>query len=256
MNLPIYQILYQNRIETMFQQTTLEECTDVVYTSQQINEYFGVSSMNFMWSGSVTTDDVYVYDREGTQLVVLNLSQLMVEINRQLDKSKEANVDLSDRILVYLTQLNKNYFKLNGVMYRPSKGCFVKYKAPKKVMIVRKSIISNLRSITTNMVQNYIIHKYGFDFEFKCGADKKSQGSIVRFGIANGLTLEDILVRPLNGWIAGTSYNKNNVIDIKEFINRQLVSFKETEMLQATLDEFTKWIQDCIDGKDCPVENK
>ncbi|RWZ83186.1 MAG: hypothetical protein EO766_17830 [Hydrotalea sp. AMD] len=239
----LYQIVYQNPLETLFEYATIEDAIDVLYSSDDINEMFGehlatyymdVKSETFFLmkkSSSEDIDDLY----RSRYIVVINLVELSNQIKKQLEKQKEAVVAVNDHIS--LVELN-GYFKPQGFMFRPSRQYFVKYKAPKKKLKVRDVVLSQLRLQTINAIKRHIDKKYGLDVRFVYCSDKESQSKIIRLGITCGVDWNTLTTQSIFRY----GYH-NPDFNLQQLIEEQLKYYKEPEMVQPTFDKFKEWYE-------------
>lgn len=238
---PIYQIISQNEVELILQRTTLETATDVTYTNEQFCEIHSDSVWNRVdgyWY-SYGSDDM-------NKIYYINKPELRRQVLQQLEKSKEAIVELSEEIMKHIQYYNDE-FKPHGFMFRPSKGVFVKFKARPKKKVVSKALINDMRNMFMEAVCNHIQTKYGFHFKYVSCCNKKDQAAIVKFGLANGYTWNEVTTVAFQTW---NEYDR----DADEYVSkgRPLMAYlqhrlsSDPEMIQPTFDEFKKWYDESL----------
>lgn len=239
----LYQIMYQNRLETLFEQTTLEDASDVTYTRDQVLEMFGL-----IGKGHFT--DNFMYEISGasysntSKIAVVSVPELFNQINKQLANTKEAYVEIHESFDGL--DLNKHLLKPRGIMYRPSKQCFVKFKAPKpKPKQVSKSLMYDLRSYTVGSIQKIIVKQYGVELK-QPTPSILNQTNIVRLAIKLGVTYKSFLNYTKFGiWYQDEKYSKT----VLQYIEENA----DPDVVEATKQEYLKWWTECSNKK-FPVE--
>lgn len=113
----LYELIEDNDFEMVFEETTMEDCSNIAYNGDEVKEQFDDQTGNF--------------DRVGWSHKVLKTNRLITYVLKQLETKKEVYVSLNEYIMDQLAGSFNVQFKEHGFMYRPSKQCFVKYKTPK-----------------------------------------------------------------------------------------------------------------------------
>ncbi len=247
-NRPLYQILYQNDIELVLQGTTLETATDVTYNEEQFQDAFNNGTISSTWERV----EGYWYSSSTdfrNKIYFINMAELIRQVGQQLEKNKEVAIDLPEKVLEKFRDYHsyRARFKEHGFMFRPTKDVFVRYKAKSKKKVVSKALINDMRNMFMEAVCHHIQTKHGFHFKYVSCCNKKDQAAIVKFGLENGYTWNEVTT------VAFQTWNEYNSQTYKyEPKGRPLMAYlqhrlsEEPKLIQQTFDEFKKWYDESL----------
>jgi len=212
----VYQIVEDKQFEVIVKETTLEECTDVVYTFHEIAELYP-DARSIGW----------------TNTVWFKPQNVVNEVVRQLEdkKVKVVVLELSERTIKQIANEYNEQFKQHGFMYSTKLNHFKRWKQPKaKAVTVPARLMNDLRIGTVYAVQRFIWEKYQVDANLKSFTSKVGQHNSVLMGRKLGVTFKYVLSQDCFDY--GTAETK-----IKIYLEAE----GHPELYQKTMDEYKEW---------------
>jgi len=164
---PIFQIETEDQFRVKFVVTTIEECTDVTYTRNEINDHFnGGEDINSMDDTEPTDSIVGDF---GYQLHMLyRLDNIVNYVLSQLETNKTVPA------LFYMDSNDTRFFnirfKQSGIIFSHHNQEFKNWKAPKlkaKVVTVPARLMNDLRMGSVCVVERFIRETYQVETNIK-----------------------------------------------------------------------------------------
>ena len=191
-----FQIMIDNDFETVYEETTLEEAIDVVYTESELNEIRRVGS------GVCTTDNYvsrsYGENWDGKKYLTppnftITKGPVIIKfVKRLLEKDKSVSIDVSERSLSVLSNSNHAFHEI-GLHFRPSRNDFIKYKEPKvKAISIQKSDQLFVRKLVCRIIEKFLYDQVSFEVVFKYVDTIDKQEQCVKLGNSIGINLKKI----------------------------------------------------------------
>lgn len=246
-----YQIVEETQFEILLQNTTLEHAIDVLYTDQDIRDNYngGNSLINYI-NGTDQVIWINQYCSIGQSSSILRVGDMCKYIIDQFSNPniKDVQIEFSDMIHMNINsyiQPGNDRFKMLGFMFRPSKGCFVRYKKPKpKPVSVTKLVMNGLRNRTVAIIQHMVNIDRKFEIQFKDSSSIEAQKDVVRFGRKNGIKLSTILnYVPKEGESGYYSYGRVQTDFWSAVFERIKVNYKH-KLTEAEMEQMLKMAKD------------
>lgn len=265
----VFQVVIENQFEVEFEETTLEECIDVVYTSMELREMYN--------NGELFTD---FYDfrcmskKNCTSLPTVANSSYSIEVILKPDnivnhviskfknpKTKEVFIEFGTSALERMVELNP-FFKQYRFRFSPAKGGFIRWKAPKKPKpIAVPYLLNDLRGRTIDKINKIIATRFDLQLELKYVSEKKEQLKVVKFGAFHGIDLDFMLN------LKGFSGNGHRVLleeegkskwvlnqdTVESYLKEALTTSNKLDSYELTLQAYKDWYKEGME-LELPVE--
>lgn len=200
-SLKYYQIVETGTWWVEVVETTLETCTDVAYSEQDLWDLYN-GGKEFAWYHTITKSDVTFYRNH-----IVFVEQLLTTIISKMKDVKELSDDILPEIFLGTGLLDKLILllRVEGVSYSPTRGLFIKYKPRKRKVLHNGQALRRSRVLLIEELLERINQKFGSQLQQSGNVGKQAEEGVIRLGKLLGFTFDDI---DTGEFIKGTNWYK------------------------------------------------